>query len=384
MNIFESFNTQVDDLLQNICRKVQLTQTQYNLAEKRYKTVAEWLSEETSLLRYSRLSIYPQGSLRIGTTVKPINQEEFDLDVICLLHIDHRQYEPGQILEIVANRLADDDTYKKMMSIESRCIRLNYSGDFHLDIVPACPTDLNNSEKTAIFIPDKDRKQWRYTDPKGYATWFENQKAVRMDFIEAKNIEPLPPDFDDNNKVPLQYCVQLMKRYRDVAFSNEKEDIRPKSIVVTTLAAMAYHHEKSVNNTITYILDEIITKIESARYRLIVKNPVNPSEDISEAWSKNTIAYSAFCEWIYEFKRKWQKINASSDMNVIAPLLRGMFGELADTVIKEQAKRVSEARSTSKLGVSDRTATLRIGDYSKTSSTSAIGTGMTFNTFFGD
>jgi hypothetical protein len=384
MNIFASFNTQVNDLLQNICRKVQLSQTQLKLAEERYLAVADWLSKETSLLCNSKLTIYPQGSLRIGTTVKPVNQEEFDLDLICQLHIDYKKYTPEAVFSIVANRLQENQVYKKMMTLENRCIRLNYSGEFHLDIVPACPIDFNNEQNTGVVIPDKDKHSWRYTDPKGYAIWFDHQKEVLVLFAEDRSIEPLPPDYDNVYKTPLQYCIQLMKRYRDIAFEKEDLKIRPKSIVISTLAALLYKQQNSINSTLTVILNNISEMTNSTYPRLIVKNPVNESEDLTEAWDKNKIAYDAFCEWIDEFKIKWHEVNTSTDMNTIAPLLYKMFGELAYAVIKEQAMRVSEARNSRQLSVTNKTATLQFNNLNNSSMNKAPITGITFNTFFGD
>jgi hypothetical protein len=384
MDIFSSFNSQVDDLLQNICKKIQLTKTQYKLAEERYRAVADWLSKESSSIRNVKIDIYPQGSLRIGTTVKPINQEEFDLDLVCQMHIDYTQYKPEFILSTVSNRLEENEAYKKIMTVESRCIRLNYSNDFHLDIVPACPADLNNLNNTGVFIPDIDKAKWRYTDPKGYAEWFDKQKALYIELVEARNIEQLPPDWDNERKAPLQYCIQLMKRYRDIAFENEDEKIKPKSIVISTLAAMSYKHETSITDSLTAIFAYIVDMIEVANPRLIVKNPINSKEDITEAWDKNRIAYNAFCEWIQNFKIKWQKVNQSDNLYIIAPILQSLFGELTNTVLKEQAERVSEARKSNMLGVSNGLSTLRFGDFTASTKSTVSTTAITYNTFFGN
>ncbi len=62
-----------------------------------------------------------------------------------------------------------------------RCIRLNYAGDFHLDIVPAVP-DFEVGG-TYIFVPDLDANlaidapqndRWKPSNPKGYQIWFED------------------------------------------------------------------------------------------------------------------------------------------------------------------------------------------------------------------
>jgi len=81
-----SANTQLDHLLEEICRTLSLTETQYNLAKERYQTIGTWLSQSSSALYRFSPEVYPQGSLRLQTPVKPIARLEYDLDLICLLY----------------------------------------------------------------------------------------------------------------------------------------------------------------------------------------------------------------------------------------------------------------------------------------------------------
>ena len=49
------------------------------------------------------------------------------------------------------------------------------------------------------------------------------------------DIEPFPAQ--SNIKGILRRIVQLLKRHRDIAFADVKEDIAPISIIITTLAS---------------------------------------------------------------------------------------------------------------------------------------------------
>ena len=69
MLITESFNSQLDDLLERICVKLQISPTQHQLAKNRYEAISNWLEAEGSPLVAVRPTIYPQGSLRIGTAL---------------------------------------------------------------------------------------------------------------------------------------------------------------------------------------------------------------------------------------------------------------------------------------------------------------------------
>jgi hypothetical protein len=52
------FLTRLDRILESICRKLQLTVTQYNLAESHYLAVGKWLEDKSSILAPYRPSLY--------------------------------------------------------------------------------------------------------------------------------------------------------------------------------------------------------------------------------------------------------------------------------------------------------------------------------------
>src|ERR1700674_3314801 len=78
----ESWEAQVDDLLMRICTKLQLDETRHALAEKHYHAVAKLLEDHAEVTRL-RPSMYPQGSMCLLTTVKPLEGDEYDLDFVC-------------------------------------------------------------------------------------------------------------------------------------------------------------------------------------------------------------------------------------------------------------------------------------------------------------
>ena len=140
MFITESFSRQLDDLLERICSKLQITPTQHEQADDRYRAIGDWLEAEGSPLARAKPVIYPQGSLRIGTTVRPLTRREYDLDLVCELELDWRRIpNPVILLDVVEMRLKDHETYRTMLERKNRCIRVKYANQFHLDILPGCP-----------------------------------------------------------------------------------------------------------------------------------------------------------------------------------------------------------------------------------------------------
>src|SRR4051812_25955451 len=80
-------NDHLDDLLERICFKLQLTETQQQRVRRTYGAVTDWLYDEDSPLRRYAPSLYAQGSLELDTTVKPRSGDAFDLDAVCELEI---------------------------------------------------------------------------------------------------------------------------------------------------------------------------------------------------------------------------------------------------------------------------------------------------------
>ena len=160
---------QLDSLLEQVCLAVQLTAKQYRDAKEKYEAVGGWLSADGSLLKAFRPVIYPQGSMRLGTTNRPWVGEEFDLDLICQLH-GCGSANPLAVYELAYGRLNEHGTYKGILEKKKRCVRLNYAGNFHLDIVPACPDPVRGG--TCVKVPDRKLTCWFPTNPIGFGDWF--------------------------------------------------------------------------------------------------------------------------------------------------------------------------------------------------------------------
>ena len=110
----------LDDLLDQICAELQLTNTQYLDAQQKYEAIGRWLSEGTSPLVNRILRIYPQGSMALGTTVRPRHHEEFDLDLILLVM---HGGSPAELRNAVVLRMLDHATYAKNLDLTKPRLR---------------------------------------------------------------------------------------------------------------------------------------------------------------------------------------------------------------------------------------------------------------------
>ena len=89
-------------------------------------------------------------------------------------------------------------------------------------------------------------------------------------------------------KTPLQRCVQLLKRHRDIVFENDQEN-RPASILITTLAAYAYENEADMVDAMINIIDRMPSFITERNGVSWVPNPVDPSENFADRWADHPV-----------------------------------------------------------------------------------------------
>jgi hypothetical protein len=255
--------------------------------------------------------------------VKPLTHTEFDLDLVCLLTLS--RVEPMTVYNMLLDRMQSHGRYAPIVFPERRCIRINYSGDFHLDIVPAIPDPDCAPGETCLLIPDSEKKVWRPSNPKGYASWFLNRTPVKVAaFYEQKEIEPLSAPTPAYLKPPIKLAVQLLKRWRDVAFKNHM-DLAPSSIILTTLAGLLYRGEDHPTDALATILDGIHGWARTEPIRL--QNPSNPKEWITDRWNDKPVMYDAFIAKVFEFRMRWHKLIQKGRFPDFITDLKALFDE---------------------------------------------------------
>jgi hypothetical protein len=372
----ESSEAQLDDLLVRMCTTLQLDETRFRLAETSYHAVGELL-ESHRLVARLRPRIYPQGSMVLDTTVKPLAREEYDLDFVCEFICGTTSFEhPDEALHLVENALRSHADYDPKVERMNRCIRLNYAHDFHMDILPACK-DPRNAD-ACILVPDRKLGEWVPSNPIGYANWFnERSRQVALRTLLEK-AAPLPIPQAAERKPPLKLCVQLWKRRRDIRHLDDL-DSAPISVVLTTLAGTFYRGEQSVTSAVATILESTIEAVRSSRTRLVVLNPSNPLEDLSERWDSNVRGYREFVDGVAEFRDQWTSLRQARGIDKVARSLEFLFGaSITKNVIEKQARDIEAARVTNRLEIRKASGALT------TAAVAGSSVKVRPNTFYGD
>lgn len=343
-----------EQLLNNLVESLDLPDSAYEKAVKRYEDLGEWLGREESLCASNDPHIFPQGSFRLGIAIRPLSgEEEYDLDLACNLKtgISPSDYTQKDMKELVGNELELYRTARNIklpLEAKHRCWRLEYADSlkFHMDIVPCIPEDevkrkslqismesygiqeslAKNVSDLAVGITDDRHKNytkkvpdWMISNPEGYALWFEN-KMHPADIMlkaacESAQVDDVPTY---NNKTPLQRVIQILKRHREKMFA-DNPDSKPISVIITTLATRSY----TGTNTIEDALREVLAglKVFVASNSDEVKNPVNPEENFADRWEmpahKHLQLKRNFHIWVDQVNRDFDLVLNSNELEMI-------------------------------------------------------------------
>jgi hypothetical protein len=142
------------------------------------------------------------GSYARRTAINDIN----DVDVICVLDLDHRITEPEVCLAWIQSILA---RYYKETKRQGRSVGANAAKGVWLDIVPGAPVSTDDGP---LWIPDREAREWVQTHPKGQiAAGVSKNKTTDGYFVQT---------------------VKLMKFWRDRLGT---DPCNPKSYILEAL-----------------------------------------------------------------------------------------------------------------------------------------------------
>lgn len=368
--------TQIDDILDRMAEGLQLGDARYDRMKQHYEAVKNWIEKDEKFFKPFNYEVYPHGSVRILTTVKPMGKDEFDLDIALHLKTNHATHTPQKIYQELKRRLMEHETYKGMLEPKKRCLRLNYSGDFHMDILPGIQE--YEWDEDRLCVPDRELGTWVSSNPRGYAKWFiDRANTVKVSLLEkAIRAENLPAD-NFRFKKPLQRAVQLIKRYRDIYFQDD-DTYKTSSIILTTIAGIYYTGQESIFDTVEGIVNQIQNNVSRLPQRIKVLNPVNAQEDFTDKWDSEPAYYDAFKAFAVHLYNEWQELKREHGVMNEGRILKGLFGE--ENFInaqRGQTELLESYRTRKDLGVNRET-----GNIVKAGSVAS--TTVKTNTFYGE
>ena len=324
-------------------------------AEAVYNDLGAWVMKHDAAAGRKEPSFFPQGSAALGTTT--IGNGDWDIDAVYERPID-RTSTSQELLKAQAKEVLDgfrDDQRRQQKPVPEiverpRCWRLVYDG-FHIDALPAIPEDVNDDLSTRLLISDHDLRDWIPTDPKGYIAWFidrmgkifETERRMLAEATE-RAIEQVPVW---EVKTVLQRTVQYVRMHRDQFYGEDADDLRPPSILVTTLVALCYEGEKSIDAALAAVAERIEGHIRSKDGAIWVPNPteshlpVDDQENLARALVGGSRNKEKFERWIQQLCA-----NLSGVVDSKGQALRKLLAEaVGENSAKAADERIAKLRT---------------------------------------
>ena len=323
---------QLDNLLGTSIAEFDMPDAVYARAVSRYEHVAEWLADYWPD-SHAGGEVYPQGSIRLGTVTQPITgRDEYDIDLVCRRDLFVTSTTKQELKDDVGLGLrryvatAPDGTPK--CGEGGRCWTLEYPDEpFHMDILPAIPD--SEAAPNGILLTDRDLHAWQHSNPIDYATWFRGR--METEYLHLREAAAVAKRMDVEDvpnwqvKTTLQRSVQALKRHRDIHFGQHPED-KPASIIITTLAAMAYRGQASLYEVLVDVVGRMPDLIDNRAGVLWVPNPVQPEENFADRWRKHPARAEQFFDWIGRAHSDFAGLGEERGLDRVVTKLAESFG----------------------------------------------------------
>lgn len=353
-------NETLSKIFHHISESLNISRTDNEEFVNSYKAVGSYLGELEEELN---ISIFPQGSLSLGTIIKPLATDrngEYDVDLVCRI-TNGQNLTPKEVKNIIGNRLKQSKLYSDKLDSEGkRCWTLNYY-KYHMDILPCIPYSTSEFDTKIVLTEKIDSGEYVFglSNPKGFRNWFTNEmleifNESREAFSKRNNV-----DIEEVKlyqvRTPLQKVIQILKRHRDIAFEGEK--YRPSSIIITTLAAKAYNGEQDLFTALSNIIYNMEKYIEIDQYgNYNVYNPVDSTENFTDRWRDNPERKDAFFSWLLKAKSDIvdDPVNFIEGLDSLKERLSRNFGQdLVNTSFESYGESISKIKNNNGLGLNE-------------------------------
>ena len=286
--------------------EVNINQSRLDRLETSVGAVNDYL--KGNLTGYQRMD--RQGSYALGTIIKPVDDnDEYDADIQIVMNADiqivmnpNPKWEAKDYVLEINRTLAGNKTYADKLRLKTRCVTIDYAGDFHLDVVPR--VTINGKHYVCNRIDNK----FEETDGNGYRDWFNEKNR-----ITGGN---------------LKRVVRLLKHLRD-----DKNSFTAKSILLTTLAGNTIKASDEGTTAVSTVADTLETVLSRMSDYLQqhpnmpeIKNPVRcRTEDFNRHWDQRR--YANFRNRIQSYAQTAKQAKAEPSAEKATKLWRDLFGD---------------------------------------------------------
>ena len=277
--------------------EVNLNQSRLDRLNTRVLAVNRYVKD--NLTGYQKME--RQGSYALGTLIKPVHKDdEYDADIQIAM-ISNSEWEAKDYVNGIRRTLKQNKHYADKLRLKTRCVTVDYAGDFHLDVVPR----VNKYGKH--YVCNRIDNELEETDGVGYRDWFNDRNR-----ITGGN---------------LKRVVRLIKYLRD-----HKNNYAAKSILLTTLAGNTIRASDggteavgSVSDTLVTVLTRMDDYLQQYPSMPDIRNPVLPSETFNRHWDQTK--YTNFRKRVYSHTLTAKKAKSESSSEDAVKIWQELFGE---------------------------------------------------------
>ena len=302
-------------LLEEIVKEIRIPEGKYEEARQHYNGIGLWLDRRESRLQPYEPLILPQGSFAHQTAIRPVADDDYDVDTVCVLRSKTAPLRPMDVKKLVGDELLQDGSpYRDKVDPPGggrRCWTIKYKGEspgFHLDVLPA--VSASEEWETRMYATDRGPRNepakwsWTPTNPQGFGKWLADRGRFRLTqhvtkghYITAE-ADPFPA-YERIN--PLQGAIQIMKRDRDRKFGTNEH--KPISVIIATLAGHVAKEGDEIEDILTSMANQgWRSEVTSNGERIVILNPADPTEDFSDKWAEEPEKQQTFLEWLEGLK----------------------------------------------------------------------------------
>ncbi|WP_203837444.1 SMODS domain-containing nucleotidyltransferase [Winogradskya humida] len=159
-------------LLRNV---VNINPHRLDRLEKHVAALSGYLGEDSELSSIVK-GFVRQGSWAHRTIIKPLPDREFDADLLVRMKRQPSwSADPRQYLLSMYETLAESGRYRSRITLKTRCVRVSYAGDCHVDLVPYVH---EYGWFDRDLIVDRKKNQFEEINPKGFSEWMLGRDRV--------------------------------------------------------------------------------------------------------------------------------------------------------------------------------------------------------------
>ena len=242
-----------------------------------------------------------QGSYALDTLIKPVDDnDEYDADVQIVMN-PNPKWEPKDYVLAINRTLGNNQTYADKRRLKTRCVTVDYAGDFHLDVVPRVTI------KGRHYVCNRHENKFEETDGNGYREWFNGKNR-----ITGGNLKKV---------------VKLLKYLRD-----HKNSFTAKSILLTTLAGYMIRESDKGTAAVSTVADTLETVLSRMNDYLQqhpnmpeIKNPVLPTENFNRHWDQRR--YANFRNRVQSYAQTVRQAKTEPSAEKAIKLWQELFGD---------------------------------------------------------